>query len=352
MLRIFGLLVIAALALALFVPTPNFEEFVADVETHRLQESGQCPLSKEALTSASPETVVLCANFGLTAYQDAKRHQPSAERVYGLLGTTAELHEVRQTYGFKVIAVLDSYYTEGSTTAQLSNAAGSVIADVWSQLRTDPLNLSVPASPKELGPEELAVYALLNIKEHGEVFLAQFELLPDNTVVRKPVESVAQNAYSILMGGVRNFERKVVLGEELTAYDYGGAVLDVAIVFAGAKLLTKPVAAAGKAGKFATATARAMRALTIGVKAGAIGAVGLAAYVAVTDPLQFVKGVVSAGGWIANQIGLPTWVGQMIGWFIILVILWPIIWLVRKLVRFTSYFIPYRLIRQQRHQGV
>jgi len=336
-------LIVAARVLAFIVPTPSYENFVADVETRRLQEIGQCPLSKEELTSTSPEVIVLCANYGLTAYMDAKRDLPSAERVYGLLGKTAELHKVREIYGSKVIAVIDSYYTEGSKAAQLSNSAGTIIGDVWNQLRKDPMNLSMPAVPAELIPEELAVYALLNIKEHGEIFLTQFELLPDNTVVRKPVESVAQNAYSVLMGGVRNLERKVVLDEELTPYDYGGALLDVAIVFAGAKLLTKPVAAAGKAQKLATATSRAMKALTLGAKVGTIGAVGLATYVAITDPVQFVTGVVSAGGWIAEMAGLPTWLGQMAGWLLILLILWPV---VRIMIWLASLITPYRLVRQ------
>lgn len=345
-LLILVLLIGAARILAFIVPTPSYEQFVTDVETHRLQESGKCRLSQEELTKASPEAVVLCVNYGLLAYLDAKRDLPSAERVYGLLGDTAELHEVRGIYGYKVMAVIYSYYTEGSTAAQLSNSAGTIIGNIWNQLRTDPMNLSIPAAPSELSPEELAIYALLNIKEHGEIFLAQFELQPDNTVVRKPIESVAQNAYSILMGGVRNLERKVVIGEELNRYDYGGALLDVAIVFAGTKLLTKPVAAAGKAQKLATATSRAMKALTFGAKVGTIGAVGLATYVAITDPVQFVTGVVSAGGWIAEMAGLPAWLGKMAGWLLILLILWPIVRLMIWLVRLTGRLVPYRLARQ------
>lgn len=339
-LRTFLLLAMAAAILGLVVPVPSFDRYVAGVETRRLQNNGKCPLSAEVLENTKPEVIVLCANYGLLAYLDAEQDQASAERVYTLVGQTAEFHAMRNIYGFKVVAVINHYYTEGSAAAQLSNAVGTVVADLWEQLKTDPMNLTMPAAPEELKPEELAIYALLNIKEHGEVFLAQFELLPDNTVVRKPIESAAQNAYEILMGGVRNLEQKVVLGEHLTPYDYGGAALDVAIVFAGAKLLTKPVAAAGKAGKFATVTARAVKALTVGAKIGAVGAAGVAAYVAITDPLQMLTGITSAGGWIAEQVGLPAWVGQAAGWFMILFVLWPIAKLVYKLLGVGAKLLP------------
>lgn len=342
------LLVAVALLLGWFLPTPNYEEFVAGVETRRLQENGKCPLSEEALEDVTPEVAVLCANYGLAAYLDAKQNQAAALRVYGILGQTAELHEVRRIYGSKVIAVIDSYYTEGSRVAQISNKVGGIATSLWDQLTTDPLNVSMPDAPADLKPEELAVYALLSIKDGGEIFLAQFEVLPDGSAVRKPVESVAQNAYSILMGGVRNIERKVVLGEHITPYEFGEAALDVAVVFAGVKLLTKPAATLGKAGKFTAATARAMRAITAGVKIGAVGVVGVAAYVAVTDPLEFITGVTSASGWIAEQVGLPAWVGKAMAWFFILLVGWTAIRIIYKLVRLVTT--PYRMVHRRSYK--
>lgn len=352
-LRGLGLLLAAALVLALLVPVPNYENFVADVETRRLQESGHCPLSTKTLRATSPEVVVLCSNYGLTAYADALRHKASALRVYGLLGATAELHEARRLYGPKVIAVIDRYYTEGSTATQAANATGKIILDLWEQLWDDPLAFSMPEMPEELSPEELAVYGLFAILENGEIFLAQFEWIENGTVARKPVESTLQTAYITLLGGVRRLEQKAVAGRELTAYDYGGAALDLAVVYAGWKILAKPIAGkaivagkeakATKLAKLAAATTKATKAVTVGAKIGAVGAVGVLAYVAVTDPLGLATGVASAGAWIAEFAGLPGWLGATAGWFLLFCTIWALSWPIRLLLRPIGKLIPWRI---------
>lgn len=356
MFRLIILLALVAAVLTAYKPAPSYESFVAQVETRRIQSAGVCPLSQDALQAAAPESVVLCANFGLNAFIDAEANAVVANQVYGLLGATAELHQVRALYGPKVIPVIYRYYTEGSKAAQLSNSTGEVIADIWDQLKKDPGNLQMPAKPEELTPEQLAVYALLTMQEHGEVFLVQFEPLPDGTVVRKPVESVAQNLYTALAGGIRKLEQKTVTGQELTPYDYGGAALDVVVVYAGWKLIAKPVAVkaaagkgaakAGKMAKLTAATAKAGKALTVGTKLTATAALAATAYVAVTDPFLLATGAASAGGWVAEQIGLPNWAGQFIGYVVIFMaiwlmlwplrLIWQVLWPVRKLFGLTA----------------
>lgn len=345
MKKAFAVLLLLAVALTFIKPAPGYDDFVAQVETRRVHDSGACPLAKDVMLAADPEAVWLCAHFGLDAWADYHAHPQIANAVYGLLGQTAELHEARALYGAKVVPVIYRYYTEGSTAAQLSNATGEVVADLWNQLKTDPLNLAMPATPEELSPEQLAVYALLAMQEDGEVFLVQFELLPDGTVKRKPVESVAQNLYSTLAGGVRNLEQKAITGQTLTPYDYGGAALDLVVVYAGWKLIAKPVVAkaavgkgAVKTGKFAqftAATTKATKALTVGTKLTAVGVLAATGYVALTDPLLLVTGAASAGGWVAEQLGWPNWAGQLVGYALIALLIWACLWPARMLWRWS-----------------
>lgn len=356
-LKRLGLLLAAAFVLTLVARPPAYEDFVADVETRQLQESGRCPLSKEELEDAAPEAVVLCVNYGLLAYYDAERNLENAGRVYDLLGAVAELHEARRLYGPKVIAVIDRYYTEGSLAAEAATATGAVVADIFEQLRTDPLSLRMPERPEQMSPEDLAVYALQAILSDGEVFLAQFEWEDDGSVARKPIESVAQNAYSVLMGGVRKLERKAITGQELTTYDYGGAALDVAVVFAGVTVLKKAVAGktvaaakgvkATKMAKLTTATAKVVKATTATAKVGALGAAGVLAYVAITDPLSLATGVASAGSWVAEFAGLPGWLGEGAAWFLLLLFLWGLSWPVRWLLG----LLPWRLALRRRQDA-
>jgi hypothetical protein len=350
------MLLALALVLAFLVPTPRYDKFIAGIETRRLLTNGNCPLSSgEVRRNTAPEVLELCVKYGLRAYLDAKSHLPSAERVYGVLGATTELHKARQRYGPKVIAVIDRYYTRGSTVAQASHTTGEVVRDIWKQIRSDPLAFQMPERPRELAPEDFAAYALHAIRIDGEIFLAQFAWQDDGTVTRKLVESVAQNTYSAFMGGVRDFERKVITDQELTAYDYGEAVLDGAVLFAGWKLLAKPAAANVAVGatagarsttmtKLTAATAKAGKAFAVSTKVGAVGTVGTVSYLLFTDPLFLATGVASAGGWVTKTAGLPGWFGEGIGWFLLLGVLWGLSVPVRRVIG----ILPWRLVLRRR----
>jgi len=141
----------------------------------------------------------------------------------------------------------------------------------------------------------------------------------------------------VILGGIHKVETIWTRGGSPTWKDYGGAVLDVAVVAGGVGLLAKEARAAEVAAGGTSPRVVAVNATRIlrNVGTAAIGPVGNLAvlYVVLTHPTL----IASAIGWVAEQLGLNApiciffaylLVFRMLYWF-----LQPLFWCIRQPIR-------------------
>lgn len=189
--------------------------------------------------------------------------------------------------------------------------------------------------------------AINEIKRRGHGLLAEFEIV-DGETKRKQVRRLIAAATDLFTGGITELEAAIVRGEKPTWKQIGFAALDVAIVVGGASAVVKSVRAAKVLGKGAVIarTGTAVRTIaTVGKIAAAAGATTVLVAVATNPAL-----IASAAGWIAEQAGLPAWVGVLAlamiaaGLVMFLIelltkyILWPITYPYRLGMRFVAYY--------------
>jgi hypothetical protein len=146
--------------------------------------------------------------------------------------------------------------------------------------------------------------AVQELDERGAELLAEFEIV-DGRARRKPIEATVLGTKNFLLGGIQKVETIWTRGGSPTWKDYGGAVLDVAVVAGGVGLLAKEARAAEVAVGRTSPRVVAVNATRIlrNVGAAAIGPVGNLAvlYVVLTHPTLIGSAV----------DGLPSNLGSM-----------------------------------------
>ncbi len=135
--------------------------------------------------------------------------------------------------------------------------------------------------------------AIEKINNDGHDFLGQFAIGADNSVYWVKVERVLEAASSFFTSGVRNFEVKVGLEEEIEKADYFWAAVDVAVVTSSVKALrvlkaARGTQAAAQTGKVASGAGKAGAALRTGKAAAQTARLGQAG-VKSTRQVGFLK---------------------------------------------------------------
>ena len=231
-----------------------------------------------------------------------------------------------------------------STQYLLAETFGQGVSRLWNEGR-------MGVGLAELTPEQYGLIAIHELSRRGHEMLSEFEIV-DGVAARKPLTRVLLGAKNLVLGGVSDLEAVIARGERLPTWsEMGWAVVDTAIVVGGIGTVARTVQVARAPAVAMRGTARvaylraagqgAVRSLaTVGKAAGMAAAVAIP-YVAITRPHL----VASAGGWLAEQAGLPGWVGVFAAYAVLCfalavlarIVLGPLLWVLQALGRFAGW---------------
>jgi hypothetical protein len=207
--------------------------------------------------------------------------------------------------------------------------------------------------------EQIGLVAIYQLERRGHEMLAEFEIV-DGKAVRKPIRRIFFGLKNLVFGGVDDIETVLVRGERLPTWrEVGVAALDLTVVagVVGAVAKTTRLAVGGaeavEASAIPVAAADAAESSSLGLaaaesatgknvfrvaaegayetiaavgKTGAIVAPVAVAYLVVTRPQL----VASAGGWVAERLGINRLAGifavYLIGILLLLQFLRPLLW--------------------------
>ena len=328
------------------IAQPSFEVAIerATLEEQIDRKDSKCPLNVAAAGRSQPWVLAACASGGLGWYEAADAYGDDAAKVFLVFGQDPSLKEIFQQLGPPVIPVIAYFVKNGSTQYLVQEAIGQGIAQLWNGGSVSP--------PIELSPEQYGLIAIEELRSRGHEMLSEFEIV-DGVAVRKQFTRSLFAAKNIVFGGISDLEAVIARGERLPTWsEVGWAALDTTIVVGGfgaaAKTLTvakAPTALAGRnMARFATlktAGRGAVRSLmTVGKVAGAASVIALP-YIALTRPYLLT----GAAAWVAEQTGLPGWVGAFLAYLafflvfalIFRIIVRPFVWGTRNLARLINW---------------
>lgn len=241
------------------------------------------------------------------------QYPQDAPRVVVLYGHTEDLHEVFRDYGHNQIVPIVVKCLEGgddflAMSFEFEKAVTSLIRFRW-------------PSGQKLEPVECGWRAILLTKIAGSDFLRQFRI-KEGKAYRLPGTTVLSLATDFLTSGLKDVEKKLVVGERITASEWGMAALDVAMVGAAGKSVAMVVR--GKTA--ALPKAARMSAARQGITGFARNyAPKIAKYATLTGGVYLMiyhPGVITGAlGTLAEVLGLPSWLFQVTFWGIVLFVL-------------------------------
>lgn len=202
----------------------------------------------------------------------------------------------------------------------------------------------VAGTRQTLSPEERAWYAINFANNEGHDFTGQFLVGPDGSIEWIWTERITEGVTQFFTSGIRTLESRYRTDQPVRARDVGWAAVDAIIIGSAVKFLKAGRAAAttarastvtARSAAYTSRLARAGRMASVMVSHARWPAVAALAYVAVRHPV--VLNDLFAGA--AKVLGVPPWMVQVPGWFIILL---PILLLLRWLGRICLWFVPAR----------
>jgi hypothetical protein len=350
-----GIAALIAAVLAMASDRRGFEELAvrAAIADQARAHGAKCPLSVDYTDTVDLGLLSICLKYGLGAYAAAERYPATVPKVFAVYGEDETFQRVFDRYGHPVIPVIAFFVENGSREFQVRQALGDALHEIWEGHK-----------PKwelaDITREQIGLLAIHSLARRGNEMLAEFEIV-DGKAKRKPVTRLFLGLKDLLFGGVGDIETILVRGERLPSWkEVGFATLDVTIV-AGA------VGAVTKVARLGVGTAEAVEKSSIRLAAEgatekssirlavegayeAVGALGKASvfvapaafvYVAITRPQL----IASAGGWVAEQFGGNRLVGifavYLIGVFLVLQSLRPLLWCGRIIGRPASRLVRY-----------
>ena len=288
---------------------------------------------------------------------------PEATRELLLLyGSTPEFQEILINHGEAVIPVI-RYFREHDiwSVAALDAAtrAGNRMKDWFATLSNQPpkdpqAEPAVPAPAASPGPDQRGWYAINFIRQEGHDLLAQFVVAPGGEVKWNQTDRVVKAVTSFLTSGVRTLETRHDLGEPITSGDVFWAGLDVALVSVPLKLLRAGKAVA-RSGEELSVIGRtrlfAPRLVAQGRRFQSLGKYGaLVATIAIVATHPSLLNSLFAEA--ANLLGLSPWLLQFAGWtLLILLLLYPVSWLLKPAARATLRALAWLEHSQRRFAG-
>ena len=294
---------IAAMWCTLNADTRSFNEQLerAIISEQAAASASGCSVSQSVIEKTDTALLSICLVHGMDAFLAVTKYREPGLKLFALYGHEQELRLAIKRYGSQVIPVVAYFLENGSAYYQSKQTIGDAVSRWWAGegLRWRYSNIT---------HEQIGLIVVHQIMQRGNEMLAEFEIV-DGVAKSRPVTSVLFGAKDFFLGGAFNLEKILVRGERLpTLMELGEAGVD-AVIVAGA---LKGLAKASHLGSVKLAGKGSLRSAydalgTIGRTGRKAGPYALA-YIALTQPDLLA----SAGGWIAEQFGLPRIVGLFV----------------------------------------
>lgn len=205
----------------------------------------------------------------------------------------------------------------------------------------------VAGTRQTLTAEQRAWYAVNFANKEGHDFTSQFVVGPDGNIEWIWTDRITEGVTQFFTSGIRTLEARYRTDQPIRASDLGWAAVDAIVIGSAVKFLKAGRAAAttarastvtARSAAYSSRLARAGRMASVMVSHARWPAVAALAYVAVRHPV--VLNDLFAGA--ANVLGVPPWMVQVPGWFLILL---PFLLLLRWMARVCLWFVPTRRSR-------
>lgn len=255
------------------------------------------------------------------------RHGDMSRGVLLAHAAEPEFRAVLREYGEQVIPPIHFFTHNDLPSLAFYKRAGEATEALRQRWGGQEVSPSLPLTEADRGR-----FAIRFIESDGHGFLGQFVIAEDGSVARVQTERVTEGVVDFFTSGIRGLETRMRQGETVRASDAGWAAVDVAIGVSALKLLrmgrgaaaTRSVATAQPA--TAALGSTLLRGSRIGLQVARIGGPVAVAYIVVRHPSLLN----SAFGQIAEVLGYPAWLVQMIGWGLVLLPLLLVLqWLLR-----------------------
>lgn len=276
------------------------------------------PAELQALFLVYADDPVLATKAGLAL----QRYPEMARPILLMFGDSQDFQLVLRRYGEDVVLPIHYFLTHEVFTLELmrgmSESARSAV-DAFRKLWSagEPAEASTTGA---LSSKERGWYAVQFLKAEGYDFLGQFVMNPSGDVSWVQTERVLEGINGFFAGGLKSLETKLRRDETIIAGDVGWAALDVAIGVGALKVLRmgKAGATGGRSLTFSQRSAALgsglWRASAIGTRVLKYGAPAVLAYIAIRHPSV----INSMFGSVAQKLGLPVGLVQVMGWFLVL----------------------------------
>lgn len=315
------------------------------------------PAEIQALFLTYAEDPVLLAKARLMLL----RYPDMARPIFLMLGESQEFQDMLRRYGEDITLPIQYFLTHEVFTLELmrglsetSRAALDAIRRLW-----DDKEPAQALAGGELSREDRARYAVQFINAEGYDFLGQFVISPKGEVGWIQTERVLEGINSFFAGGVKGLETRIRRDEAVGAGDIGWAALDVAIGVSALKVLRmgRTAAVSGRSLTFSQRSAALgaglWRGSMIGARLVRYGAPAVLAYIAIRHP-SVINSIL---GDMAETLGLPVGLVQVLGWTLVLLpimlllrfVLGPLAWTMAGLVGLLRGFD--RLLRRSTVRG-
>jgi len=253
------------------------------------------------------------------------RYPAMTQRILTLYGDEETFQEVLANYGDLVIPPIWYFLENKSTLLQAKRDAenmGERVKRKWATFWNDEKAMAEHPDTvvEEVSPEERGWHAILQVKDHGHDFLGQFVTDENGQIKRVQTERALEAVTSFFASGIRNVETKWKKGEEIELGDAGWAALDLAVGVSALKVLriSRATAKGTQAMSFSQRNAALgsslIRGSTMGLRVAKYGAPVVLGYIAITHP-SVLNSIFKA---IAEAVGLPIALVQIVGWALVL----------------------------------
>ncbi|WP_394133430.1 hypothetical protein [Marinobacter nauticus] len=209
----------------------------------------------------------------------------------------------------------------------------------------------VAGTGKVLTPEQRAWYAVNFANKEGQDFTGQFVVGADgNNIEWIWTERITEGIAQFFTSGIRTLESRYRTDQPIRMEDVGWAAVDALIIGSAVKFLKAGRAAAGTArassvtarsAAYSSRLARAGRMASVMVSNAKWPAAVALVYVVVKHPALLND--VFAGA--ARVLGVPAWMVQIPGWFLVLL---PLLLLTRWLLATVLWLLPITWLRGRR----
>lgn len=298
------------------------------------------PAELQALFLAYADDPILVAKARLALM----RYPDLARPVLLTYGASQLFQDVLRAYGEDVMLPVHYFQTHEIFTLELMRSMSDTARSALNAVRGLWADSPAPqdAASGALSREERGWYALHFLEAEGYQFLGQFVIAPDGEVGWVQTERILEGINRFFAGGLKGLETKFRRDEAIGAGDVGWAAVDAFIGVSAFKLLRMGrVGTSGAALTFSERSAAVGAGLWRGSAMGArlvkYGAPAVLAYVAIRHP-----SVINAMlGTVAERLGLPVALVQIIGWTLVLIpfililrfLLAPVVWILTAALR-------------------